>query len=42
VLELVETLKRFKPHPFRWTLVDQAERFPSDNPIGFLAVIKVP
>jgi len=41
VLELVEALKRFEPHPFRWTLVDQAERFPADNPIGFLAVIKV-
>src|SRR5438309_471615 len=32
VLELIEAMKHFKPHPFRWTLVDQAERFPADNP----------
>lgn len=41
VVELVSVLKQRHPQRFNWELVDQAERFPDDNPIGFLAVIKV-
>ncbi|HWA09398.1 MAG TPA: class I SAM-dependent methyltransferase [Opitutaceae bacterium] len=41
VIELISTLHRRFPDRFDWELVDSAERFPADNPIGFLAVIKV-
>jgi ubiquinone/menaquinone biosynthesis C-methylase UbiE len=41
VLELIETLRTHPRYRFDWELVDSAERFPEDNPIGFLAVVRV-
>ena len=41
VLELIETLRTHPRYRFDWELVDTAERFPDDNPIGFLAVVRV-
>lgn len=41
VCNLVMALAQYPGTRFRWTLVDQAERFPADNPNGFLAVIRV-
>jgi SAM-dependent methyltransferase len=41
IVELVSALKQRYPRRFNWELVDRAEQFPADNPIGFLAVIKV-
>ncbi len=29
------------PPPFHWEIVDRAEKFPAENPIGFLLVIRV-
>ena len=37
LLELFEKLRA----RFAWQIVDQAERFPANNPIGFLAVVRV-
>jgi hypothetical protein len=41
LLELIRALKTFPDTCFRWQIVDQAERFPDNNPIGFLVVIRV-
>lgn len=41
LLALIEQLKHEPKTRFRWTVVDQAERFPVNNPNGFLAVIRV-
>jgi len=41
LLALFETLRVGPRHRFAWQIVDQAERFPANNPIGFLAVVRV-
>ncbi len=41
LLALFETLRLGPRHRFVWQVVDQAERFPANNPIGFLAVVQV-
>ena len=40
VLELAGTLARLHPARFDWEVVDQAERFPSDNPNGFFVALR--
>ncbi len=37
---LVELFEQLRPR-FPWQVVDQAERFPANNPIGVLAVVRV-
>jgi SAM-dependent methyltransferase len=41
LLALIDRLTCWTRTRFRWRLVDQAERFPANNPNGFLAVIRV-
>jgi len=41
LLALVEDLKTYPGTHFDWQVVDQAERFPANNPNGFLVVIRV-
>lgn len=41
VLALLAALRTWPRTRFAWEVVDQAERFPVDNPIGFLAVVRV-
>ncbi len=41
VLGLLQELQRGAHAGFAWDIVDHAERFPADNPIGFLAVARV-
>lgn len=41
LLELITALESYPATRFRWQVVDQAERFPDNNPIGFLVVIRI-
>lgn len=41
VLELIEQLRTSPSTRFKWEVVDQAEEFPRDNPVGFFLVIRV-
>jgi len=41
VLALLAALRDWPATRFHWEIVDHAERFPAENPIGFLAVIRV-
>lgn len=41
VMALIERLRTWPRTRFRWRLVGQAERFPSSNPNGFLAIVQV-
>ena len=41
VLALLNALRGWTKTHFNWEVVDCAERFPSDNPNGFLAVVRV-
>ncbi len=41
LLTLIELLESYPGTRFRWKIVNQAERFPDNNPIGFLVVIRV-
>ena len=41
LLALFEALRTWPRTRFAWEVVDRAERFPANNPIGFLAVVRV-
>ena len=41
LLALLEKLRTWPRTRLAWEVVDQAERFPANNPIGFLAVVRV-
>jgi SAM-dependent methyltransferase len=41
VLALLETLRTWPKTRFNWEVLDHASDFPTSNPIGFLAVVRV-
>jgi len=41
LLALLDTLRTWPRTRLAWRMIDHAERFPANNPIGFLAVVQV-
>jgi hypothetical protein len=39
--ELIDRLRTSPATRFKWEIVDQADDFPADNPVGFFVVIRV-